>query len=72
MPAPLFSRRHYEWLAAFAGRVLDEEQFGLLCNELCRDNPAFERARFVAAFEKAWEADRIATLVRINERITTS
>lgn len=52
MPA-LFARRHYEWLAAFAGETLDEQQCGLLGSKLARDNPGFKPSRFIAACDKA-------------------
>lgn len=46
---PIFSQRHYEELAHFAGRNLRYIDCLALADWLGRENPAFKRARFLAA-----------------------
>ncbi len=46
---PLFSKRHYEWLARWAGENLSQEQtFGLSC-DLSRTSEAFKHETFMRA-----------------------
>ncbi len=64
---PLFQRRHYEWLAEFAGCVLDEQQWGLLATRLAEADPNFKTERFLDACDKARIRDRETFLDRYRE-----
>jgi hypothetical protein len=46
---PLFTRRHYEWLAAFAREELSSATALALTNALDHDNANFNRDRFLKA-----------------------
>jgi hypothetical protein len=47
--SPLFSKRHYEWLAAFARAELSSATALVLCNALDREGARFNRAKFLVA-----------------------
>ena len=49
----LFQRRHYEWLARFAGQHLTSTDWCELANQLKHDNPQFKPDRFLDACEAA-------------------
>ena len=49
MSAPLFSKRHYEWLTRWAGENLSPEQTLALANALDREGPRFNRGKFLVA-----------------------
>lgn len=53
----LFSKRQYDWLAAFAGECISEESWHLLAGKLKLDNSAFNYDRFIDACDKANRAD---------------
>lgn len=57
MTLPLFERRHFEWLAAFAGSNLTPAQCERLASNLASTNAGFKRSRFLAAVEKARAPD---------------
>jgi hypothetical protein len=46
---PLFTRRHYEWLAAFAERDLPMAERMILTSALARECSNFNRSRFERA-----------------------
>lgn len=68
----LFQRRHYEWLAAFAGETLDEQQRGLLATELARDNPRFDVDRFLSFANKIEARYGAALRERIKRTLTSA
>jgi hypothetical protein len=49
MSTPLFSKRHYEWIAAFCREHLTGMDCVTLAEALQRDNPAFKRGKFMDA-----------------------
>jgi TRAP-type C4-dicarboxylate transport system substrate-binding protein len=49
MTTPLFTKRHYEWLAAFAKDNLDRKQVQELGRQLTYTNPAFNLEWFTNA-----------------------
>ena len=72
----LFSKRHYEFLACWAGEHLTESQCGELAAKLKQDNAAFVLDRFIDACEKyrglsinAW-CERMANLSQGSLRMT--
>lgn len=60
----MFTKRHYEWLAAFARNELPTGDRIALCNALDRDNGNFNRARFEKASGIAEYLAGRAALVR--------
>ncbi len=49
MSTPLFSKRHYEWLAAFARDQLSAADVAALARALASTNPRFDAAKFRTA-----------------------
>ena len=62
MSAPLFSKRHYEWLARWAGENLTEQQYAALAEKLWHTNSNFIPARFMAACDLAAAGGKVASL----------
>lgn len=56
----LFERRHFEWLAAFAGARLTPSQIKHLCDELPATNPGFMRDSFLRAVERTRAPDVVS------------
>ena len=50
---PLFERRHFEWLAYWAGTTLDGAQASALARALADTNPHFDKARVVDRYRHA-------------------
>jgi hypothetical protein len=50
----MFSKRHYEWLAKFAGEHLTGQQIDALTNALKQGNPNFKPTMFLSA---CWVAE---------------
>ena len=55
-PRLYFERRHYEFLADFAGRHLSPQTTELLAKALAEDNPRFQADRFtvICAGVRVW------------------
>ncbi len=72
MSTPLFSKRHYEWLAAFARAELPTGDRIALCNALDRTNANFNRDRFEHASGIAEYLAGRAALVRSSRPLELS
>jgi hypothetical protein len=51
----LFEKRHYEWLARFAGQHLTDEQSHKLASALYRDNSNCDVPKFIRACDRCRE-----------------
>jgi hypothetical protein len=49
---PLFSKRHYEWLARFAGTYLCSDAYYDLAEALEDTSPNFDRSKFITTVRK--------------------
>lgn len=49
----LFQKRHYEWLARWAGRNLHPDDWHKLTTSLANDNPRFNAEKFIYVTAKA-------------------
>ena len=46
----MFERRHYEWLASWAGDNIEPKAAKSLATALATDNPDFQPDRFIVAY----------------------
>lgn len=51
----MFKRRHYEWLARFAGEHLTQEQYHKLANALYRESSNCDVPKFLRACDRCRE-----------------
>jgi hypothetical protein len=51
----LFEKRHYEWLARFAGAHLTQEQYHKLSDALYREGSHFDAPKFIRACDRCRE-----------------
>ena len=49
----MFAKRHYKWLANFAGHHLTQDQWEALASELYNTNPNYKPMRFLQACKDA-------------------
>ena len=47
---PIFQRRHYDWLAGWAGDNIGYQHARSLATALAADNPDFHKNRFLVAY----------------------
>lgn len=48
----MFTKRHYEWLAKWAGRNIDESACARLASALKEENPEFNWDEFIEACDE--------------------